>query len=36
MNAFEKNVSWIKADIEGWAEDRPEGILSIDEMNLTM
>jgi hypothetical protein len=29
MDAFEKNVSWIKADIDGWTEDRPEGILSI-------
>jgi hypothetical protein len=34
MDAFEKNVSWIKADIEGWTEDGREVILSIDEMNL--
>ena len=34
MDAFEKNVSWIKADIEGWAEEGRVGILLIDELNL--
>jgi hypothetical protein len=34
MDAFEKNVSWIKVDLEGWVEEGREVILSIDEMNL--
>ena len=29
-----KNAKRIKVDVEGWAEDGCEGILSIDEMNL--
>jgi hypothetical protein len=33
-DAIEKNVKWIKVVIEGWADDGPEGILSIVEMNL--